>query len=756
MIKKIVLGIFTLALGLVILLGEAPLIYAQESATEEYTLEEITVTAQKREQELQKVASSVDVIQGYELTEMGHLDLDDALRNVSSALVQSVGEEMTVIIRGMDNDSMPGDGFSQVGVTVDGSFQKSWGVGTTGIYDMQRIEVIAGPQGTMYSRNSAGGVVNMITNNPTTEEVQASGSVETGNYNLVNTQGVLNVPISDSWAVRAAFISTKRDGYASTGVHDADDRSLRLKLGYTPSDVLSAVLTWEHIHIGGKSQGDGFMFFEDEDDVDNPWTGASPGDLFIGNNTSDKYYMNLDWKTPIGTLTFIPSFMDTYRLIAAAGWLYYGELRGPPGAPPGPPQVGFGFGQAPEGAERLYQAPEYFESPQEEWSYELRMASSEDFFMDWLVGLYYWKWNWDDHIFHKDLYYVDPDDPTRSVFIESTEFTGMRGYRGNVSKAAFGYFTYPITDVFRVTAGGRYTSEEEKGQDRATGDPTSDKSSHFDYNFGVEYDIGENTMLWVKHATGYNQVRGTNLDQTLKDYEVGSKSRFLNNQLQLNATAFYYDYKNFNVGMGLARVQEYMLNTETGEYELVYFDPAGVGDAVLYGLDVSMDYIITGKDLLNLALSYLSAEVDQVLVTYSYGGVQYPELVPPRTIGSGRTLNNAPELSVVGSYEHRFDLANGSAVTPSISARYTSEYICEFEVDERNILQYGLDPDKVNTEPSHIMADFYLNYTHHTGKWTLNSYVKNITNHAEKTGLMRGDLRVGPPRTYGVVLSVRF
>jgi iron complex outermembrane receptor protein len=740
--KQIVLGIFALVLGLGLILGEAPLIYAQESDIDEFTLEEITVTAQKREQELQKVATSVEVIQGYELTEMGHLDLDEALRNVSSAIVQSVGEEMTVIIRGMDNDEMPGDGFSQVAVTVDGSYQKSWGVGTTGLYDMKRIEVLAGPQGTMYSRNSSGGVVNMISYDPDTEAIQASGSVEMGNFNLVNTQGVLNVPLKDKWAFRAAFINTKRDGYASTGVHDADDRSMRLKLAYYPSDTLSAVLTYEYTSIGGKSQGDGFKTFEDQDDVDNPWTGASPGDLFGGYTQTDRFYMNLNLDTPFGTVTFIPSYIDTDRLIHQAGWVT--------------DDPAFGMGGR---GNRLFQDREFFNSPQEEQSYELRMASREDSFMKWLIGIYYFKFDWHDRIYHKDVYYVDPDNPANDFFIASTEFTTGFNLRGNKSKAAFGNLTYPLTDRFRITAGGRYTKEDEYsarapgGMGPPPGPPggggAPQDPSHFDYKLGAEYDLSEDSMVWVDYSTGYKQVRGSSPDQELKSYQIGSKSRFLDNRVQFNATAFYYDYTNFNIRGGID--EEYRVI----DGETVTFRGSGTGDAILYGADASIDYVITNKDRLNLSLSSLSADVDKVLIIYSYQGIEYPDLVPPKTIGSGKPLNNAPELSVVGSYEHRFDLANGGAITPTISARYTSKYILEFTVDERNIPE-GMDPDKVNTEPSHIMGDFSLNYSHHSGKWTLNGYVKNVTNYAEKNGIMRGDLRIGSPRTYGMVLSVRF
>jgi len=729
-----------LAFGL--MLEFSPPLAAQE-AEEDFTLEEITVTAQKREQSLQKVASTIEAVTGAQLTEMGVSDLDDALANIASAIVQPVGEEMTVIIRGMDNDSMPGDSFSQVAVTVDGSFSNSWGVGTTGIYDMQRVEVLAGPQGTLYSRNSSGGVVNMISNDPNAQKVETSGSIGIGNFKLFNAQGVLNAPITDTLAVRAAFSSATRDGYASNGTNDTDDRSVRLKLGYKPSDNLSAVLTYEYTKIGGKSQGDGYAAFEDEDDRDNPWLSNSDGDLFVSDTQTDRFYMNFILNTPIGELTFLPSYSDTSRHNIQAGWLWSDGSFGMRADDPTATHVG--------------QGREHFLSPQNEKSYELRMSSNEDSFMQWLIGLYYYERSWDDLIYHEDAAWVNDngtDDTTDDIVVgyPSTEATAKWGTKASDSRAAFGNFTLPVTDVFRVTAGGRYTKEgeNEKGYDRMTGAPTSseDESSHFDWKAAVEYDLGANSMIWADLSTGYKQVRGASAaDQELMSYQVGSKNRFMDNKLQLNATAFYYDYSNFDIG----RVgSEYLVVAG----ESVEYAGQGIGDAALYGLDLSTDYVLTGNDRVNFSLSYLSAEVDQVVITYTYQGQESPS-IPSKTVDAGKSLNNAPELSIVLGYNHRFDLASGATITPSISTRYTSKYYLEFYPESSNV-PAGMDVDKVNTEPSHLMGDFSINYGHSTGEWSLNAYVKNITNHAEKTGLMRGDMRLGTPRTYGAVLSVNF
>jgi len=755
--KKYLIMVLTLAMALWFSLGE---VMAQGSAEEEFTLEEITVTAQKRAQDLQKVATTVEAITGSKLTENAAMDLDDALADMASVLVNPVGEEMNVTIRGMDNDSMPGDSFSQVAVTIDGSFSGSWGVGTTGIYDMQRIEVLAGPQGTLYSRNSAGGVVNMISNDPKMEKADASGSLGIGNYKLFNAQGMLNAPVTDTFAIRVAFTSNTRDGYADNGLSDTDDRAVRLKLGFIPTDTVSAVLTYEYTKIGGKSQGDGFAAFEDEDDTDNPWHSNSNGDLFVSNTQTDRFYLNFNLSTPIADITFLPSYSDTSRHNIQAGWLWSNG------------QTGMGGGGTP-GNVHAGQGREHFLSPQDEKSVEVRAASKEDFFMKWMIGLYYYEREWNDKIFFEDAAW---EYNGTQFFSPSTEATEKWSSKGSSSKAAFANFTFPVTDAFRVTGGGRYTKETENSAGYGRG-PESDvystreeTNSHFDWKAALEYDLTANSMLWADVSTGYKQVRGAAVaDQKLMAYQVGTKNRLIDNKLQLNATAFYYDYTNFDIG----RVSsEYvMYDPDTNEFwdpdlgdppanysQSATFNAQGIGDATLYGLDLSTDFVLTGNDRLNFSLSYLDAAVDQVTITYTYNEneTEYPDLVPRKIVDKGKPLNNAPKLSAVLGYQHRFDLTSGATITPNATLRYTTKYYLEFYPDASNVAGTGMDINKVNVEPTHFMGDFSVNYGHSSGEWSLNAYVKNITNHAEKNGIMRADLRLGPPRTYGAVLSVNF
>jgi len=729
--KRTNMVLFATFMGIWLISGDIPNILAQETS-DEFTLEEIIVTAQKREENLQKVAITVETISGDELTEMGVTNLSQALAGVSSALVQKIGHEMNVTIRGMVNNNPPGSSVNQVGVAIDGSYSNNFGTGQSGFYDMQRVEVLAGPQSTLYSRNSSGGIVNMVSNNPSTKGVAGSGSIEMGNYHLLNTQAMINVPLSEKVAFRAAFNSTAHEGYISNGTGDDDTKSARLKLSYTPSDKISAVLTYEYSKSGGIGTGGGVDPFESENDRENPWTSSLAKKLFSNNRMNQRAYLNLNWSTPIGDVTLLPSYAKFIESNST-----HSELQvGPDGLPAagGPP------GSTSNNTTIGYRA-EPRDGSQKETAVELRMASPADFFMKWLVGLYYYNQNWLDGRSSEDTYILYNGN--------ILTFAGARSWslRKNPSKAAFGNITYPVTDAFRVTVGGRYTSDKENdtgwSSDRGNNTPTEYKTSHGDYKLGAEYDLSTNMMLWVDYSTGYKQNFGGSEAQTLKSYQIGEKGRFFDQKLQVNATAYYYDYQNFSISI-----------SDRITVGATDYDAQATGKADFFGLDLSTNYIISSNDRINLSVSYLDATISDATIIYkSFGG----EILAgsTRTWKSGLPpLNNAPKYSITASYQHMFMLSSGGGLTMRIDPRYKSKATLQFQPSALA----GFDTDKLNTEPAHIMADVSLNYSSVSGNWSLNSYVKNITNHAEKTGFYMGVnyMQIGDPRTFGAVLSVKF
>jgi iron complex outermembrane recepter protein len=688
--------IFTLtALSLLCLIIGLPSAFGQQ---EEFTLEEITVTAQKRIENSQKVPIALSSLSGSDIAEMGGTTLKDSLNTLSTVTIMQVNEGINVSIRGMDNDGMPGDSAGMIGITLDGVASDNFATGS-GLYDISRIEVLSGPQGTLYSKNSGGGVVNMITNDPKPDKFDASGSLEIGNYNTLNTQGMINVPFNDKSALRLALSTTDRKGYIDNGSSDNNTKSMRFKYLNNFTEDLSIVMTYENIRTGGKGEGrEGVKTFEDEDDVPNPWTAhySNSGKMYYNNIDNKKYYMTLTLNTGIGTLIFLPSYSHLDRTF-------------------GTPQENRGTGEI--------QQNDCVDT-MDETSGELRMNSLADSIATWEAGLYYYKKTWDDvAVSPSDLNFNKVNNPTQAVF-------------GNLS--------YPVSDRFRVTAGGRYTKDHNRMQfqitDAATGAIREDqnwdnKESHFDYKLGIEYDISGHSMIWLDNSTGYRQSYRGGKSQSLDSYQIGTKNRFLDQRLQLNATAFYYDYTNYQVNSMVDYVDQ-----ETGA---VWFDMgSGTGAATEYGLDLESDFLLTQNDQITLSASYLHSEISGLTITYTWS--------PPASQYDSAPLNNAPEWTLTGGYKHNFSFDNGGTLTPSFDVKYRTEYYCSFQ-------DYIQNPsDRVNWEPSHLMANAALNFVAPSGKWSINAYVKNIQNHAEKVGKMMNSLRLSAPRTYGAVLSVKY
>ena len=211
----------------------------------------------------------------------------------------------------------------------------------------------------------------------------------------------------------------------------------------------------------------------------------------------------------------------------------------------------------------------------------------------------------------------------------------------------------------------------------------------------------------------------------------------------MNATAYYYDYQNFSVQIS-DRI------TVSG----VDYDAQATGKADFYGLDLSTNYIISSNDRINLSVSYLNATISDATIVYkTMSGLILEGATTTWTSGLP-PLNNAPKYSITASYQHMFDLSGGGSLLARIDPRYKTKTTLQFQPSDLA----GFDTDKLNTEPAHFMADVSLNYSSASGNWSLNSYVKNITNHAEKTGFYMSvkNMQIGDPRTYGAVLSVKF
>ena len=744
------MAIFTVVIGVGFMFCDIPNILAQETS-EEFTLEEITVTAQKRAENQQKVPIAMEVISGDTLKEIGRNDIDKILGNVSSVLIQSNTDGLRVSIRGMSNDNAPMGGVGTytptVAVNTDGVFTNMNG-NNQNMYDVERVEVLYGPQNTLYATASPGGIVNVITADPTTDKYEGSGTLEYGNYNLLHTEGSVNAPLNDKIAVRAAFSTTVHDGYLSNGSMDEDIKSARLKTSFKPNEKFSMVVTGEISKSGGQGFANVKAFVNQDDayypdgtKLTDPWASSSSNAGAGTNKVQKKISAHMDLELgDAGTLSVIPSYVksnssssSTQSSGSSASAVVYDSTN---------------------------------QGITNEKGVEARMVSSEGSSFKWILGGNFY--NFFDKMSGLSISQTNSSDISTSLIQDKEE-----------SKSIYGSLTYPVTDRFRATAGARKSWDKNTSYVRMTpgrdGSPEEIHGGHMDYtkpNFkvGVEYDLSDNSMLYTDWSSSYrmNGATPTGMDpEEVKAYTAGAKNRFFDKKLQLNVSAYYYDYRNYFANMGplFAPVD----SDNDGIWESTYeVDNKRIGDAAIYGLDLQTSTIISAYDKLDLSVSYIKKYFKKL-------NFDFPQIVNDLGIDDldydGMDMPQAPNWNVTASYNHNFMLPNGGTLKAVIDARYTSETCLNWEAKSLSLnLEQDAsgnytggyttsvtDTSNIRWQKAYHIENISLVYANPDGKWTFSGYVNNLGNYAVKQFLDgRGSLMIGNPRTFGAVLSVKF
>ncbi|NML93010.1 TonB-dependent receptor plug domain-containing protein [Novosphingobium sp. TW-4] len=264
---------------------------------------DIIVTAQKTTSTIQKTPISIAVVTGQQISALAQTGADGALQNVAGVEVQGAARGFVISIRGLGTDTPPGVGESSVSTNFDGVYSIRAEANTIGFYDLDRVEVLRGPQSTLYGRNATGGVVNMISANPKLGETSGSANIGVGNYSLFRGEAALNVPIGETLALRVSGTGISRDGYLSNGHNDQKGAGVRAKLLWKPTEDLSVLAGYESAWIKGKGQG---AVESANFTTGDYYTTADPG---IGgqNYHGYKVWSQIDWKVGPGTLTIIPA-----------------------------------------------------------------------------------------------------------------------------------------------------------------------------------------------------------------------------------------------------------------------------------------------------------------------------------------------------------------------------------------------------------------------------------------------------------------
>jgi len=569
------------------LLGPAITI-AQES---DDSLEEIIVTAERRETDLQKTAISIQVMDGEQLKAEGKTRIDEMMDGIVGVSSQGSQVGTDFFMRGLGTQGgPPAQGITQsaVAVLIDGVYQNRGETVRGGSLDLQQVEVMRGTQSTTLGASSFAGAVSLVSRDPVFERM-GSASVGFGNYNARTAEAIMNLPLSDNQAVRLAYSAEKRDGYISSGAGDSDQSNLRVKYRYQPNDDLDIVLTVQSQVIGGNGVDSGVLAYQGywegfnsnlyEDDsvcgvIPGPspyatcmWDGAStiplyglvndgvkydkrsdpwddgypanswPNDPFR-HTTIDTYSANIDWQVGIGTLTVVPSYQE----------------------------ASFESMEPPRGNSNRAQ-----DQTQKTQQLDVQLTSNPDAAFEWLAGLYWYDTEaagWFDSYNLGNLAFAmaPPGAPV------SRYQRGGDNPNAQTTFSAYLNTTFSFGDALRLNLGLRYSEDEKNLTPFVNVDfnSWSDRPTSFSemesytygakwddttYRVGLDYDINDDIMLYAVTATGYTAGRvsgfadpGGNVNvnvqpnETLDQYTFGMKSRFLDNKLQFNVEAFRSEY----------------------------------------------------------------------------------------------------------------------------------------------------------------------------------------------------------------------
>ncbi len=719
--------------------------FAQDAPAED----EIVVTAQKREGNLADTPIAMSVLSGDELAAQGISTVDEALRTATGVQVQGLAQGGQVFIRGVGSAIDPQFADPAVALMVDGVYNgRTEGI-TAGGFDIERMEVLRGPQGTLYGRNATGGVVNVITRTPELGEFGGYGRVQLGNFGEVRGEAAVNIPLSAHMALRFAGFKHERDGFIGDGSWDANTLGLRASLLIEPTDAFSVVARAEiydeddagiqTVAAPGSAGNLTFpppIFFTNFDpptaipanaltcpgspfigcapiarfpngwptyDDGDPWSSSPQFPAGERELHSEMYSLQVEADLGFADLTVLPAYA-THETRLVSSYLF-GNLTGP------------------------YQVQEPEATYQ---SVEARLASKADAPFDWIVGAYYFQNEGGTLTGVTGPYTtVQTNDPTETL-------------------AAFGEASIPLSDAFRLTGGLRFSRDSNGNTNRITAPPAFDSgdilfSQEVDsstFKIGFEYDVGESGLFYGHVASGFKQggvsptvPARTFEPEELLAYELGYKNdRAFGGRGSLFASAFAYQYENYQ--LQFFDVIQLGSTGEFGNFLII----GNAGDAEIFGMEIEGDFELTDSDVVTAALTYLDSAYGDFTLPNNPFVNQGPFQL------EGHQMANSPELTASFGYEHTWMLEGGGDLSAGITTRYVSGYFATSEV-----YLPGAEQD------AFTRSDAQLRYEPAGGAWSISGFVRNIEDDAQTTYVFPAYRRfVSQPRTYGVTVDVNF
>lgn len=726
----------------------------QPHADDQYAeLGEIVVTAQRVQSTESKTPISMDAISGEQLTQQGLVTVADLNGYAQNLNVQENYSGIQFTIRGVTNSNGSTLNDPAVAFMLDGIYiPRETTPMYLGFYDVDRIEVLRGPQGTLWGRNTTAGVVNVITNSPNLTTTEFSVMASVGNYGATQDQFMANIPVTDRFAVRAALSYDRRDTYLNKTSTDpfsmnpakgdlagrlsalwkvTDDVTLNVKTDY--ANVDDVFFYWVPVTNFYRSPTTSNPVYNYENPI--YFNGGTTAQL--STNAFQQYWQygtsaqtwgispQLDWVLGPLQMTYLASFREQHE-----HYIY--------GAPLTP----------------TYAMPNIYVSSDQTDSQELRFATTEAGPFQAQFGLYYFREALDDNWSVYD-------------FPEILHFgylsTGSEP-QVNKSYAGFAQATYSILPPLRLTAGLRESHDEkdyfsesvtntQPFPNPATNVITPSfatlKSSKLTWRAGVEYDVAQHTMAYATVSTGYKAggvnsgcLQGTSRNgfectgslalpasvlfyqpETITSYEAGIKSKFADGRIYVTADGFHYDYNNLQ------------LETVQLVGGLDIQATTNAAKASVSGVEFNGVWRPDAHNAFDLGLTYLDAEYGNYFPLGTGNPPNY----------KGRPLDDSPSYTANLGYTFTQPLSIGGTVELSAHSYFSDSYVLSVVTIP---VQYR--------QPAYHMTDANATYKFSGDKWYVQAYARNLENKIIVVNVNTNAAVPSAPRTFGLRVGFNY
>jgi iron complex outermembrane receptor protein len=689
-------------------------------------VEEVIVTAQRREERLQDVPIAISVITASAARARGINNTADLAQSVPGLMMTKTASESTPTLRGVGSNLIAAGDENTVSTYVNGILQISPNSSIFSIANVERIEVLKGPQGTLFGRNSLGGVINVVTRTPS-QAPHLDASVSYGNFDsteerLYATAGLTSTIAADL----AVYAQNQGSGwghnvFTGADVYKSRDLDIRSSILFTPTDKTKITVAGEYRNF-----------------ADNSSCGTlSKGDIALDGKTHYFGLYNIDTNSPCGvsgqsyqgdvTVRQDVGFAD---LVSLTGYSHVFSDR--PTDPDGTPQPYF------NGLET--------DQLDEGWTQEFQLQSKSSSPLSWIAGAYYLN--------------VTSGYLPKGIIGTGSSVGGsylLRGDEVATSYAGFAQATYEFAPATRLTLGGRYTYDT-RSLDAKFSLPNlgiseagdgSISYSNFSYKVTLDHKFARDTLVYATYSTGYkaglyNLPSPTDppvRPESLAAYELGFKTTIFDRKLQIDGSMFYYDYKDIQQSVFTNLVGTELINAAKGDVK---------------GADLEITYSPNRAFNLSVGASYSKTRFDSFSKApffYPNGSARCLAAGNPNTVGgqctvsgdaTGNSFVKAPPLQVTAGGEYTLQLPIGEA-TFAVNYSYSSPFFWDVANQMR--------------EPARNLVNSTVTYSPNKSLdlqlWVENLLDDEYTNFGLPGTF--GNTRVpGAPRTFGVRVGVKF